>query len=56
MKVDRVMKILKLHDIERLDIHNDGEKLEQLYTWVDTVELSRPKKNMSRDFSDAGET
>ena len=26
--------------------------LDKLYTWVDTIPLSRPKKNMARDFSD----
>uniref|UniRef100_A0A8C5WAA4 Sperm flagellar protein 1 n=1 Tax=Leptobrachium leishanense TaxID=445787 RepID=A0A8C5WAA4_9ANUR len=30
----------------------DEEALHQLYTWVDKIPLSRPKKNISRDFSD----
>ena len=29
------------------------EELNDVYSWVDTFELSRPKKNMARDFSDA---
>ncbi len=28
-------------------------ELEKLYSWVDQIKLSRPKKNMARDFSDA---
>jgi hypothetical protein len=30
------------------------EFLEDLYTWIDEVPLSRPKKDMKRDFSDGG--
>ncbi|XP_063315849.1 sperm flagellar protein 1 [Pelobates fuscus] len=30
----------------------DEETLHELYTWVDKIPLSRPKKNISRDFSD----
>lgn len=36
-----------------LDDFDDAE-LEELYTWIDTIPLSRPKKNISRDFSDGG--
>lgn len=32
----------------------DEETLNRVYTWVDEVPLSRPKKNLGRDFSDAG--
>ena len=28
------------------------EELQLLYTWVDDIPLSRPKKNIARDFSD----
>ena len=28
------------------------EELESLYMWIDEIPLSRPKKNMTRDFSD----
>ena len=28
------------------------EELNEVYSWVDTFELSRPKKNIARDFSD----
>ena len=28
------------------------EELDRLYAWVDTIPLTRPKKNMARDFSD----
>ncbi|XP_006877753.1 PREDICTED: sperm flagellar protein 1 [Chrysochloris asiatica] len=30
----------------------DEETLHQLYLWVDNIPLSRPKRNLSRDFSD----
>jgi hypothetical protein len=30
----------------------NDEELEKLYAWVDSIPLSRPKKNMARDFSD----
>ncbi|KAL0211775.1 hypothetical protein RCL1_005401 [Eukaryota sp. TZLM3-RCL] len=29
------------------------EDLQSLYAWVDTIPLSRPKRNIARDFSDA---
>jgi hypothetical protein len=32
----------------------DEEELQSLYAWIDEVPLSRPKKNLARDFSDAG--
>lgn len=28
------------------------EELNDIYSWVDSVPLSRPKKNIARDFSD----
>ena len=33
----------------------DDEELQKIYVWVDSVPLSRPKRNISRDFSDGGE-
>lgn len=33
----------------------DDAELEELYNWVDSIPLSRPKKNIARDFSDGGE-
>lgn len=32
----------------------DDEELQKIYVWVDSVPLSRPKRNISRDFSDGG--
>ncbi|XP_025094484.1 sperm flagellar protein 1-like [Pomacea canaliculata] len=35
------------------DLGQLGEQeLEELYTWVDSIPLSRPKRNITRDFSD----
>jgi hypothetical protein len=28
------------------------DELNQIYNWVDSIPLSRPKKNITRDFSD----
>ncbi|XP_077136490.1 sperm flagellar protein 1 [Ranitomeya variabilis] len=30
----------------------DEQNLQELYSWVDKIPLSRPKRNLSRDFSD----
>ena len=27
-------------------------KIDEIYTWIDDVPLTRPKKNIARDFSD----
>ena len=32
----------------------DDAVLQELYSWVDQIPLSRPKKNLTRDFSDGG--
>ncbi len=32
----------------------EDNELMYIYEWVDSVPLSRPKKNISRDFSDGG--
>ena len=42
------MEVAKMMDL-------DDEKLQELYAWVDEIPLSRPKRNMTRDFSDGGE-
>ena len=33
----------------------DEDALQELYTWIDEISLSRPKRNIWRDFSDGGE-
>ena len=45
-------ELIRLNRIRPL-LDNDDE-LEKLYKWVDQIPLSRPKKNMTRDFSDGG--
>lgn len=30
----------------------NDEQLRALYAWIDAIPLSRPKKNMARDFAD----
>lgn len=31
------------------------QELKPLYQWVDAIPLSRPKRNIARDFADGGE-
>jgi len=30
------------------------DELQRVYAWVDEIPLSRPKRNINRDFSDGG--
>ena len=39
-------------DDEKMETEAD---LQDLYTWIDEIPLSRPKKNITRDFSDGGD-
>jgi hypothetical protein len=32
----------------------DENEIMHIYEWVDSITLSRPKKNIARDFSDGG--
>ncbi len=32
----------------------DDEEMQSVYNWIDEIPLSRPKKNITRDFSDGG--
>jgi hypothetical protein len=32
----------------------DDVELENLYQWIDRIPLTRPKKNIGKDFSDGG--
>lgn len=32
------------------------EDMQMIYNWVDEIPLSRPKRNIARDFSDGGKT
>lgn len=41
-------------DFEKMEEPLDEQELESLYAWVDSIPLSRPKRNISRDFSDGG--
>lgn len=34
----------------------DEHVLEELYTWIDEIPLSRPKRELKRDFSDGGQS
>lgn len=31
-----------------------GDDIDEIYAWIDQISFSRPTKNISRDFSDAG--
>jgi hypothetical protein len=32
----------------------EEDEMQLIYNWVDEIPLSRPKKNITRDFSDGG--
>jgi len=32
----------------------DEEEMQIIYNWVDEIPLTRPKRNIARDFSDGG--
>jgi len=32
----------------------DEEEMQMIYNWVDEIPLTRPKRNIARDFSDGG--
>jgi hypothetical protein len=32
----------------------DEEEMQMIYNWVDEIPLSKPKRNIARDFSDGG--
>ena len=32
----------------------DEEEMQMIYNWIDEIPLSRPKRNIARDFSDGG--
>lgn len=38
---------------EEMNNEQEENELMYIYEWVDSIELSRPKKNIARDFSDA---
>ena len=40
-------------NMDDLEVLEESE-LEELYSWVDKIPLSRPKRNIARDFSDGG--
>ena len=45
-----------LNGLTRVDMEEyfDDVEVDSLYQWIDRIPLSRPKKNISKDFSDAG--
>lgn len=47
--------LITLYNLFMERVLNETE-LEMIYNWVDEIPLSRPKRNMARDFSDAGKT
>ncbi len=36
------------------EVKLDEALLQDLYAWIDTIPLSRPKRKIERDFSDGG--
>ena len=46
----------QFNGLTRVDMEEyfDDVEVDSLYQWIDRIPLSRPKKNISKDFSDAG--
>lgn len=40
--------------MEELPPQMDEEEMQMIYNWIDEIPLSRPKRNIARDFSDGG--
>lgn len=42
--------------LTRVDMEEyfDDMEIENLYQWIDRIPLTRPKKNLAKDFSDGG--
>lgn len=47
----------ELNGMTKVDMEEyfDDVEVESLYSWIDRIPLSRPKKNIAKDFADAGE-
>ena len=45
---------LEIHFTMESDDLFSKEEIEKVYAWVDQIPLTRPKKNINRDFSDGG--
>ena len=41
-----------LLNVSSAEVGIEDFKLDEIYTWIDNVSLTRPKKNIARDFSD----
>ena len=53
---ERLSPHVTLHVIKEENIRAlDEDQLEKLYCWIDRIPFSRPKRNVTRDFSDGGE-
>ena len=46
------LQVLRESDI---GVQSD-ESLQKLYQWIDEIPLTRTKKNLTRDFADAGQS
>ena len=47
-------KLRKITTMVDLPTQLDEEEMQAIYNWVDEIPLSRPKRNIARDFSDGG--
>lgn len=57
MDMDTITFRKQLNGLTRVDMEEyfDDVEVENLYHWIDRIPLSRPKKNVVKDFSDGGE-
>ena len=50
----RLMEEKRIVDPKSMGRGVTEDDLQRLYRWIDGIPLSRPKRHMGRDFSDAG--
>lgn len=56
MDMDTITFRKQLNGLTRVDMEEyfDEVEVENLYHWLDRIPLTRPKKNICKDFSDGG--
>ena len=45
---------VEVYHFNEIESNNNYLDIDDLYSWIDTIPLSRPKKNIARDFADGG--
>jgi len=55
-KMETITARREMNGMTKVDMEEyfDDVEVESLYSWIDRIPLSRPKKNIAKDFADAG--